>query len=59
MDCPRCQGFVIEIIELDEESESFESLRCLNCGYRKTTQPVGKHIPTQRGGQANNASYFR
>ena len=49
MDCPKCRGYVVEVTERDDEGESYDCLRCLNCGWRLNAQPAGKQIEVRKG----------
>ena len=49
MDCPRCNGFVSEVTERDDEGEYCDCLRCCNCGWRQYAERVGKHIEVVKG----------
>ena len=58
--CDKCGGCTVEVQERDDQGDSCDCLKCLNCGKRLYgALPEPKHIPTQRGGQANNAGWFR
>ena len=50
MTCPHCTtGFVVDVLEQDEDGDYCECLRCLNCGHREYMQPVGKQIEVRKG----------
>ena len=42
MTCPRCDGFVADILDSDDEGEIVEMSRCYNCGWRQVIHPLGK-----------------
>lgn len=49
MDCPRCTGLTVEVIERDDEGEYCDYLRCLNCGMRQYAVKAGKPIEVRKG----------
>ena len=49
MDCPRCSGLVVELLEQDEEGEYCECVKCINCGWRLIAQTTGKQIAVVKG----------
>ena len=50
MTCPHCTtGFVVEVLEQDEEGDYVDCLKCLNCGMRQYAVKTGKPIEVRKG----------
>ena len=49
MNCPKCRGFVVEVLEQDEDGDYCECLKCLNCGMRQYAVKTGNQIEVRKG----------